>query len=147
MAADDSLFRSYNFPLYCLFVVWPPASWTQAIHVVLDVIEAELANLYEQTKRLGQPETERISELRGKGKSRTWYPQGHGRKFRSDRSNSSIHRGLLLTIFVSLCKDWWCLTRPPLGREQNAAGASRNLGRTEGEQTYQTSSSSSMKES
>lgn len=24
----------------------------------------------------------------------TWYPQGHGRKFRSERSNSSMQRGL-----------------------------------------------------
>jgi hypothetical protein len=39
------LFRSNNFPLYCLLVIRSSTGRTQAIHIILDIVVAELANL------------------------------------------------------------------------------------------------------
>jgi hypothetical protein len=39
------LFRCNNFPLYGLLVVGPPTSRTETVHIILNVIEAKLANL------------------------------------------------------------------------------------------------------
>lgn len=39
------LFLCDNLPLYRLLIVWSPTCWTQSIHVVFDVVEAELADL------------------------------------------------------------------------------------------------------
>lgn len=41
----DILFLCDNLPLYRLLIVWSPTCWTQTIHVVFDVVEAELADL------------------------------------------------------------------------------------------------------
>jgi hypothetical protein len=79
------LFLSDHFPLYRFVVVWPPTCWTQAVHVVADVVETKLTYLQDVvSSAVGMSSTNR----------RTWYPQGHGRKFRSERSNSSMQRGL-----------------------------------------------------
>lgn len=41
----NSLFFRHHLVLYCLFVVGSSTCWTQAIHVVSDVVEAELTDL------------------------------------------------------------------------------------------------------
>jgi hypothetical protein len=40
------LFRSDNFPFYCLLIVWSSTSGTQSIHIILDVVIAELTDLW-----------------------------------------------------------------------------------------------------
>lgn len=66
---------------------------------------------------------------------RTWYPQGHGRKFRSERSNSSIQRGLSqVSAQVPNIR-----LNPSSELEGSAPG--------DGGEAYQVSSSSSMNES
>lgn len=42
---SDALFRCDDLPLHALFVVRSSACWTQAVHVVLDIVVAKLANL------------------------------------------------------------------------------------------------------
>jgi hypothetical protein len=39
------LFRRNHFPLDRLLVIWPPTCRTQTVHVVLDIVEAELTDL------------------------------------------------------------------------------------------------------
>lgn len=39
------LFRCDDLPLYCLLVVRSSTCRTQAVHVILDIVEAELADL------------------------------------------------------------------------------------------------------
>jgi hypothetical protein len=124
-AIRSLLFRRYHFPLDGLLIVGAPTCRTQAVHVVLDVVEAELTDLVwvlELVLRL-----EELVHVR-----RTWYPQGHGLKFLSERSNSSMQRGL---------------NRNALARQVEIAYATRRA-RQQGKESrlpYQTSSSSSMK--
>lgn len=40
------LFWSDNFPFYCLLIVWSSTSGTQSIHIILDVVIAELTDLW-----------------------------------------------------------------------------------------------------
>lgn len=40
------LLGTNNFPLYALVIVRSPTGGTQAIHIVLDVVVAELTDLY-----------------------------------------------------------------------------------------------------
>lgn len=44
------LFLCDNLPLYCLLVVRSPTCRTQTIHVVFDVVEAELADLTQEVR-------------------------------------------------------------------------------------------------
>ena len=39
------LFWAHNFPLYRLVVVSSSTCWAKAVHIVLDVVETELADL------------------------------------------------------------------------------------------------------
>ena len=39
------LFLADRFPLYRLIVIWSSTSGAEAVHVILDVVEAELADL------------------------------------------------------------------------------------------------------
>jgi hypothetical protein len=55
MSRDESrlssyiLFLSYDFPLYCLLVVRASTGRAQSVHVVLDIVEAELADLVQES--------------------------------------------------------------------------------------------------
>lgn len=42
---DDVLFLCDDLPLHTLLVIWSSACWAQAVHIVLDIVVAELANL------------------------------------------------------------------------------------------------------
>lgn len=46
------LFRTDNLPFDALIIVRSSASGTQAIHVVLDVVVAELTHLFKQNSQL-----------------------------------------------------------------------------------------------
>jgi hypothetical protein len=41
----DILFLCYDLPFDSLFVIRSATGWTQAIHIIFDVVEAELADL------------------------------------------------------------------------------------------------------
>lgn len=64
-----SLFLSNHLPFYRLLIVRPSASRTQAVHVVLYIVEAELADLQGTVSF----KVERgIESLRKKVNGRTW---------------------------------------------------------------------------
>jgi hypothetical protein len=46
MPTPDLLFRADDLPFYGLVVIWPAACRTEAIHVILDIVETELADLW-----------------------------------------------------------------------------------------------------
>lgn len=129
---DDVLFRRHDLPLYRLFVVWSSARGAQAVHVRLNVVEAELADLsWSETMSAAGDEMPRGSRY-----VRTWYPHGQGLKLRSERSRSSMQRGLETRQRSEVPRRVWRVDR---GVHDAWAGA--NAGDVE---TYHTSSSSSM---
>ena len=86
------LFRCHDPPDYRFLVIGSPACRAQAVHILLDVVEAELADLSEKSS-VSKYVREKVEVFH-----LTWYPQGHGLKFRSVRSSSSTQRGLMEKI-------------------------------------------------